>query len=491
MEIEIKLALDVGAAKRLRRHPVLATVARKTQRLFSVYFDTPAFDLLRAGVALRLRRVGASWWQTVKARADHGGMLSERPEWEVKLASNRPDLDVLPAEARRLIPAAADLTPAFETEFRRTTWTLKEGDSCIEVALDRGEIRAAGRTLPISELELELQAGDLGDLFALGERFVADLPVQLEPRSKAQRGYQLAGALPLCPVKAAIPQLNADTPASAAYAAIVRACMGHFEANLPGYLAAVEPDPDPEYVHQMRVAMRRLRAVTGLTRFLQRQPPIWLEELRWLMRELAEARDWDVLVTETLPRVRTHLERPAQLDALTEVAQRLRLQANERARAALASTRLARLWLAIERDLAATPGTAISTAAWARAALDRRYRQVHRLGSRLDELDPAERHALRIAGKKLRYAAECFAGLRPKAARRFIATLAKVQDALGVLNDMAVTAHLLEQAKQVGNQAVWEGAGLTTGVLVREQELGLATLARVWREFRHARPYWR
>ena len=491
MEIEIKLALETRSANRFKRQPVLAGLKPASSRLYSVYFDTPAFDLLRAGVALRLRRDGLHWVQTVKARAGSGGVLARRPEWEVKVAGKRPDLEVLPDEARRLIPSSsgADLAPAFETEFRRTTWQVEEGGCLIEVALDRGEIRAGGQAWPISEIELELKSGTLGDLFALADRLLADLPVRLEPRSKAQRGYQLAGALPIAPVKAAMPDLDADAPAGAAFTAIARACMAQFEANLPGFMQAEKPDP--EYVHQMRVAMRRLRAATGLMRFMAREAPDWVGELRWLMGELSVARDWDVFVTETLPRVRERLEQPAALDALTEAAQGLRRQADDRARAALASPRLVRLWLAIERDLATPDYSSISTREWARAALDRRYRQIRRLGSRLDELDPAERHALRIAGKKLRYAAEFFAGLHPKAARRFIATLAGLQDMLGILNDVAVTANLLQEAKQAGGQAVWEGAGVVAGFLAREQDLRLAELARGWQAFRRARPYWR
>ncbi|MGQ9861820.1 MAG: CYTH and CHAD domain-containing protein [Thiobacillaceae bacterium] len=491
MEIEIKLALKARSANRIRRHPVLAGIKPTSNRLYSVYFDTPAFDLLRAGVAVRLRRVGFNWVQTVKARAGSGGVLTRRPEWEVKVTGKRPDLKVLPAEARQLIPASAwdGLSPVFETEFRRTSWEVKQGESLIEVALDRGEIRAGGQAWPIAELELELKSGELTDLFDLADRLLDDLPVHLEPRSKAQRGYQLAGALSLAPVKAAVPILDAEAAASTAFVAIARACMAQFEANLTGFLHMAQAHP--EYVHQMRVAMRRLRAATGLMRFMQREPPAWVGELKWLMGELSVARDWDVFVTETLPRVRERLDQPALLDALTEVALALRRQANDLARTALSSPRLVRLWLAIERDLAMTADTPITTREWAKSALDRRYRQIRRLGSRLDELDPAERHALRIAGKKLRYAAEFFACLDPKAARRFIDTLAGLQDVLGILNDVAVTAHLLQEAKQAGGQAVWEGAGLVAGFLAREQELRLAELARRWREFRRARPYWR
>lgn len=492
VEIEIKLALDTGAVRKLPRHPALARGQPVQQRLYSVYFDTADFALLRAGIALRLRRVGYHWVQTVKARAGSGGVLAQRPEWEIRVAGKQPDLDVLPEEARALLPDidVDRLAPVFETAFRRTAWQVTTADGTVEVALDQGEIRAGDKTWPIREVELELKAGTVTELFNLADRLVADLPVHLEPRSKAQRGYQLAGALPLTPVKAVLPAFDPETSAGEAYCAIARACLAQFEANLPGYLAETRA-PDPEYVHQMRVAMRRLRAATGLLRFMGLDTPAWVGELKWLMGELSLARDWDVFVTETLARVAAGLDRPQALEPLTAVAQRLREQANAHATRALNDTRLVRLWLTLERALAEFPATPIVARQWAEAALERRYRQLRRLGKRLDELDPVERHALRIAGKKLRYAAEFFAPLKPKAARRFIGRLAHLQDVLGVLNDVAVTARLLEEAKQAGGTAVWEGAGLVAGFLAHEQAERLTELAQAWQDFRAVKPYWR
>lgn len=514
VEIEIKLALDARAARRLRHLPLLLPHAPVRRRLYTVYYDTPDFALLRAGVALRLRREGYHWVQTVKARAGSGGMLAQRPEWEVHLAGKQPDPEVLPEAARAALPDIAPkrFAPVFETAFQRTAWLIGTGEGAVELALDQGEIRAGGKTLPLREVELELKSGTLADLFTLAERLLAELAeapagkpsrtrrvapsvaasagIWLEPRSKAQRGYQLAGALPLVPVKAVLPAIDLEGAAGEAYCAIARACLTQFEANLPGYLAD-SGSANPEYVHQMRVALRRLRAATGLLRFMGIETPAWVGELKWLMRALAQARDWDVFVTETLPRVAAGLSRPQALEPLCAAAQRLRDAAHAHAAAALQGKRLVHLWLTLERALAEFPATPVATRQWAQAALDRRYRQLRRLGNRLDALDAAERHALRIAGKKLRYAAEFFAPLKPKPAHRFIAALARLQDVLGVLNDVAVTTRLLEEAKQIGGAAVWEAAGLVAGFTAHEQADRLAELAKAWRAFRAVKPYWR
>lgn len=492
MEIEIKLALDPGAVRKLSRHPAIGQSQAVHQRLLSVYYDTADFALLREGLALRLRRVGRHWVQTVKARAGSGGVLAQRPEWEIHLKSKQPNLDALPEEARALFPDVANksLVPIFETVFRRSIWQVKTADHAIEVALDQGEIHAGDKTWPICEVELELKSGGLDELFRLADRLAADLPLRLEPRSKATRGYQLAGALSLAPVKAVVPAFDLEAPAGAAYCAIVRACLAQFEANLPGYWAG-GASPHPEYVHQMRVALRRMRAAIGLLRFMDLETPAWVSELKWIMGELSLARDWDVFVTETLARIAAGLERPQALEPLAAVAQRLREAANANAARALNDSRLARLWLTLERALAEFPDTPITARQWAEAALERRYQKLRKLGKRLDELDPTERHALRIAGKKLRYAAEFFAAIKPKAARRFIDRLAHLQDILGVLNDVAVTTRLLDEAKQAGGTAVWEGAGMVAGYLAREQSERLDDLYKAWRDFNATSPYWR
>ncbi|OYT72082.1 MAG: hypothetical protein CFK52_06215 [Chloracidobacterium sp. CP2_5A] len=489
-ETEIKLCLAPTLARRLRRHPAIRQRPRTRARLRSIYFDTGDAALFQRGIALRLRRVGRRWVQAIKAGRGSGGAQSERIEWETPVPGRRLTLDALPSDAQAIIPpeVVAALAPRFETDVQRETWQIERADALIEIALDQGEARAGERAMPISEVELELKAGDVGTLFELAERLAADLPFQLEPRSKAQRGYQLTGDLALAPVKADLPTLSLDQPADAAFQRIARSCLRQFEANLPGFLA--EADPDPEYVHQMRVALRRLRAAIGLLRFMGRPAPDWVGELKWLMGELAAARDWDVFVTETLPRVRASLEQPERLDGLLDAATALRHQANIRARTAVASPRLTRLWLKLSRELATLPPATLTAAEWSQAALQWRYRQVTRLGRRLETLDATGRHALRIAAKKLRYAAEFFAERHLKPARRFLRRLATLQEALGVLNDAAVTARLLDEAKQAGGSAVWEAAGLVVGFLACEQRHRLARLGRLWKRFHKAPSYW-
>jgi inorganic triphosphatase YgiF len=173
IETELKIALDAAAEAKLRRHPALAglrAAPRRTETLVSVYFDTADHALATARIALRLRKVGRRWVQTVK-RGSGGsiaGLFSnvevERPAPGGRLALNGPD----PEGVFAAVAAASDgapLAPVFETRVRRTVERLKApGGGEVELAIDKGEIVAGEARAPIREAELELTDGGAGAL---------------------------------------------------------------------------------------------------------------------------------------------------------------------------------------------------------------------------------------------------------------------------------------------------------------------------------------
>ena len=492
-EIELKLTMDPAHVADLRRHPLLASLAQgkpRRQRLHSIYFDTPELDLLRAGGALRLRRVGGRWVQTVKGGGSVAGGLHQRDEWEWPVQGGEPDLTLIAETSLAAIMTdklQARLCPVFVTEFWRTAWQLRTAQGAeIELALDQGEVQAGDSRLPISEIELELKAGEAASLFEVALAIQEQVPLRVEDLSKAQRGYLLAsGATP--PPRTAQPvALAPQMPVAQALRRITGECLAQLQGNVAGL------GQNPEYLHQARVAVRRLRSALGVFGAqLPEAPADVVEELRWLMGCLGPARDWDVFVTQTLPPILEELSGNPALARLQADAARLREAHRLAALEAVASQRYTRLVLTLGLWLArqAEPqGEPVALADFAAQTLTRQHKRLCRRGKHHATLSPAERHALRIAAKKLRYAAEFFAGLYlRKRARPYLAALAALQDVLGALNDAAVTQRLLAELAVSRGQA----AGIVSGWMACASRVQLAGLDRAWRGFVRQKVLWK
>lgn len=494
MEIELKLALDSRHLQRLKRHPLLADSRPQARKLHSIYFDTPDFALMRRGVALRLRRVGYHWVQTVKAEAAAVGALTSRPEWEVQVADNTPDFGVLPDEARALF---ADLdptliAPAFITEFKRQAWLVERGGSAMEVALDAGAIRggAPGQPLveqPLCELEIELKSGPAVALFDLALNLLSAAPLRVEPRSKAARGYALAGAFQPAPVKAIRPELADAMPAGQAWAAIVQAALTQASANVPGFLAQPE---EIEYLHQMRVGLRRLRAAAGLRKSLGLARPAWDTALRDLMHTLNPARDWDVFIAETLPGLQAAFAADPIDEALLAQVQQAAARARRKALDAVASPVFTRLVLEMGRDLLTLPDTELVAREWAAHVLGGRWEDLRKQARKMDRLGPGGLHEMRIAAKRLRYAADAFEALYGKRVRKFIGHLSALQDDLGLANDVAVSSGLL-RGLGLKQPVMAFDCGRLVGLMLAAAQTHGANAGQQWQALVRLPHFWR
>ncbi len=354
LEIEIKLSVEPGQANRLwsilARHPHPKPA---TRRLFSVYYDTPDHKLKSNGVALRLRRQGKRWIQCVKSGGVAAAVLHRRTEHETMVAAQIPSFPaIIDAGFGKLMAGKkmrGALQIAFTTDFRRSSTLISpRADTVIEVSLDRGNIAAGGRSEPICEVELELKTGNTGALFDLALEIAEALPsARLGHRSKAQRGYALADGLPYAPVKATTPPLSADMTVEDAFVAVALHCIAHLQDNEPGLLAG----RDPEFLHQARIALRRLRssfhvfdAAIPRTHWTQIS-----EHLSALSRVLGAARELDVFATETLPQA--GCAEHAGLAALRRQTQIARRRANQAARESVAAGTYTALLLQLARRI--------------------------------------------------------------------------------------------------------------------------------------------
>ncbi|MEW5967461.1 MAG: CYTH domain-containing protein, partial [Pseudomonadota bacterium] len=241
-EIEIKLALPPGGVDAFLRRMARRRSSPTVQTLVTRYFDTPDFALSAAGVALRVRRAGRRWLQTLKTEGERAGGLSRRIEYEMPVRGGTLDWMRFPPEALAHVPDSVrgQVVPVFETRFRRTAWQVKgRGGAQIEVALDVGEVVAGARTQPICEIELELKAGQPDALFALALDWAGAFGCLPFDVSKAERGVRLAHGVAAAPMKAAPVVLDHGMNVEDGFAAIVQACLAQFQANLPGVLESL------------------------------------------------------------------------------------------------------------------------------------------------------------------------------------------------------------------------------------------------------------
>lgn len=472
VEIELKLAVDHNDLTSLRRHRLLRQKAIEgpvRRKIFSLYFDTAALALRQRGMALRLRKTGGEWLQTLKTTGSSTGGLHQRGEWEFALRTPVLDLSLFSETPLAGLPNSKNLhlalEPVFSTGFYRTTWLveLAHGQR-VEVALDQGAIRSDTREAPICEVEIELVEGSAAAVFDVALALCEHIPLRPDILSKAERGYRLFQPESLAPHKADVIKLNEIWPPHHALRVIAAGCLDHFEANVEGALAG----NDPEFIHQLRVALRRLRSALRVFRPAQAS---FSAELKWLTGVLGDARDWDVLVAETLPPLLKSYGDAALGKKILGAAKRRQGICRATAKAALVSRRQAQWvielarWLGAQDESVPAAERAASAAVkqagaeelpakltplnelpdFASREIRRRHRRLLHDSVALAILDPGARHQVRIDAKRLRYAVDFFATLfGNRRTSAYLKTLSAIQDVLGQANDAASAERLIE-----------------------------------------------
>jgi len=496
-EVELKLRINPAHVARLRRHPAIvdALIGKPvTRKLTSIYYDTPDLQLLDAHVSLRLRRMSGNWFQAVKAAGSSLAGLHQRMEWEDIIAAGRPDFSKINDPALMPVFASdelrAALQPIFVTEVQRSEWQLTMADgSLIEMALDRGGLRVKEITQPICEVELELKSGHASQLFDLALRLQADIPLHIENASKAQHGYAYyRPSLPVV-VKAKMTPLEKNMSALVSLRQIGWECL----AQLQGNQDMVLHGENVEGVHQMRVALRRLRSAMGVFSSVVDAGADLKAELMWISDKLSSARDIDVFLTQTLPPIMQQFDHHSGLKTLRCRAMTAQCVAYLSVRAALKSQRYQRLLLKMGLWLESMQIDSPAVSVIAEDMLQKRYKQLQKQGKLLSELDAGQRHEMRIACKKLRYAAEFFTSLYPpRVTASFLQKLAHVQEVLGMLNDIAITKALAYRlAGEHSDKTLDEALHILCGWNGHHATQELSQMDVVWQAFCAQKPFWR
>lgn len=444
----------------------LAVRARSRRLLVDRYVDTEDWRLGRAGLVLRTRQNGAGSEATMKdVRPASADGLRRRLELTEPLAGG--DIRSLgaggPVGARvAAVAGRRPLLPVLEVRTRRQAFSLLAGDDEIgEVALD-DTIFVGGngqRPARLRRVEVEVTPGWVDSLAPVVEDLRSAAGLRPAVLSKFEMGLLAAGLTVPGPPELGPTEVHAGSTMGDVVYAVIRVNLAAMLAHEPG----TRLGEDPEELHDMRVATRRLRAAMDL--FSDALPPraaFLRAELRWVAHALGAVRDLDVQLRDL-----THLDAwsaewpedgPAAVGALRTLLERSRREARRSLLGVLDSPRWARLTASMVALARKGPQPGLDPA-WVPALValpplvQRRHRQAVRAARLARRTGSAtDYHQLRIRCKRLRYAIECTVDLYGRDARRYGKKLSTLQDRLGEIQDAEVAATRLAALVRPGSR---------------------------------------
>ncbi len=481
----MRFSLDEAGLAALAASPLLAqaTPPLRARRFQDRFFDTEDFTLARQGITLRLRKAGRGAKMT---------LLHAGETLEAAAPTQEPDLSAFGPERQAALTGFLENAPLAEVAGVNLRQTMRKFGGA-ELAFETGHLVAGGQKLPFSELQISAPAATLPETaLALAARFM----LRLQPEALGPRAVRLAGGPPPAVQKAA-PGLQGEPCLDEAVEHITRACLEQFRANWPVFFEGDEVAA----VHQMRVAMRRLRSALGLfNRALPTADFLTLREnAKRIAGTMGDARNWDVFIAmlhdgpaAAFPDEAGFAGLEAQCAAHREAGYKLVRQLLEDP----ATTRFllrAEAFIARRGWRGGLPAELLSrlaepAKAFGADSLERLYRKVRRRGRHLATLPAHDRHLARIELKKLRYAAEFFGNLfEPRGrVRHFGRAAASLQEELGKLNDMA-TAEGLAVRLQGGTPEAQRALGIVLGWTAHAALGDPRALNAAWKEFQDAK----
>lgn len=535
-EIELKFQVPPGQRKAVELAVAGQQPARRT-RLQAAYFDTPGSALAQSGMALRLRKEGRVWVQTLKSVLPDGAHMT-RAEHNVTRAETGtaiPDIDPqlhadTPVGAAFLkvlkggkAHADGPLQQVMSTDIWRRSRTVRVAGGTVELSFDAGFITAGPADAPrrqrVCELEIELKSGHPHAVVSTAGRWVARHGLWLDTRSKAELGQLLRRDVAMAEPRRAIDvSLERSMSATQAMDAVLRSCLDQISVNASQIASGLH---EAEHVHQLRVGLRRLR--TALRFFDGAQLSEAKDEAgrlalsvdaAELFRQLGAARDQDAVAGPLMLALKHALEavgQPGEAPALP-VSEAAEPPAN-----LVRREQTQRLLLALigrlQGDAPKQPGRASASGSSVGSAthsghtrldqvasplqrplrerlaqrLNRWHRGVLADAQSFDLLDDEGRHRLRKHIKRLRYAVEFCASLFDEAeVQSYLKGLRTLQERLGALNNVAVGIALYSAAAPHDTRALF-----ALGWLAARREAALAACRPNLKRFLKLPRFWR
>lgn len=371
-------------------------------------------------------------------------------------------------DVRALLPLAK-----LRIRERRLRILDSERKTVVRARIERPELARSGAALR-ARLRLVAVRGYDAELARVQSALASELGLAPAPLTLIDEAVTALGGQPGGVSAKVAVELFFGQRADEAAVAVLRRLLEVIEQNLDGTIT----DLDSEFLHDLRVAVRRSRAVQRQLRdvFPPDQLERFREEFRWLQAVTGDARDLDVWLLE-FEDIRAPVPDPlrADLDPLREVLRKHRLAARERMVAELRSERFERLradWAALLDRLVTLPegdrpGAATAIGVLAGERIAKVHGQMVSEGQAIDAGGAAEPlHELRKRGKELRYLLELFGAplYPPGVVKPMVKALKALQDVLGRHQDREVQTAML--GSLVPELAGEHATLLATGVLI-------------------------
>ncbi len=478
MEMELRLAPDHAA--RLLRVPLLAAAGKlRSQAVRIVWHDSPDAALAADGLTLAQER---GIWRLERLVPDG---LAWPPGAPAPIHAQATTLESLDHAMPLAVPAVAAFVG------RRSGYAIETDEGAVTLWAWRGALRAVEHEHPACRLHLSgADAAVRTVALALAEA----LPLEVPRGTLAAEGLAAARASTLPARRLGAPAVPEGLDVAGSFAWVV----GHLTDVILHFAPAATADNEgTEPVHQMRVAVRRLRSAISIFRHALDSPELAAaaSDLKALGQRLGPTRDWDVFLGETAPQVAAAFPSEPRLTRMLRAAQRQRNVCHAALRDYLHGPAFRRLgielaWLAGARSwcpITQEADVPVSLPDFAATLLDQRLRKLLTTGEEIEALDATGLHGLRLRAKRARYAAEIFGTLYPPRPHlRFVERLGTLQDRLGVMNDRATAAALLAQ---LGPKHTF-AAGLVLGFIGAGTTKLRPKLMKAWERFRKTPGFW-
>lgn len=499
--IERELKLHVPAHARAELVKRLRGAKARRVSLHARYYDTPERSLANSGIALRMRKEGRRWMQTIKAPGPD-------PVSRVELNHLRPDgnLDLALYDntsiQTTLNTLSSPLSLRYETKVVRLQYEHRIDNTTIEIAFDEGALFAGELELPICEVEFELLEGSSTRLFEVAKQWALDFDLILDPRSKAERGDTLAShALSVQttetgeaivtsvsrpnnhhlfkPCRAKPSKLNNKSTPAFAYLKCAHECLIQIAQNA-AYTAGVDTtransSTHMEFVHQLRVGVRRLKSCQKLfAEWVPTLPEGALEKINNTFGQLGARRDLDVVRTVIAPRLK--------LAGMPDIRMP-RNSASRTAPASLTSSPSFQIALLDVLEALVILGDTLQPGEQSNSSnqkqnsgsllpklLNTWFRAIVKKGGKFTGLPIEEQHNVRKDVKRLRYCLEMCSGLLNKnTLLKMRPALEQAQEDLGELNDYYTAETLFQDIAQKQPQA-WFAIGWLKAMQTQKQK---------------------